>query len=223
MAADQIPGHLLEIELQAAGQHRDRHLLGVCSGQNEFDVLGRLLQCFQHRVEGGAGKHVHFVDNINLEAAGSRHVLGIVEQFPHFFDPGIGRRVDFEQVDETAPIDCHTSVAHPTGRWRDACFAVERLGENPGERSLPHATGACEEISVMQTLCFQRIGQRRNHMRLANQFGKVLGTPLTGKRLIGHIRILTGSGQAFPCPDQIQLLTGAGAGMGGEPNPRHLQ
>jgi hypothetical protein len=58
----QVPGHLagrhlLEIELEAAGQHRHRHLLGIGGGQDEDDVAGRFLQGLQHGVEGMLGEH----------------------------------------------------------------------------------------------------------------------------------------------------------------------
>jgi hypothetical protein len=65
--ADDVPRrHLLEVELQAARQHRDRDLLRVGGGDDELDVLGRLLEGLQHGVEGMPGEHVHFVDHVTL-------------------------------------------------------------------------------------------------------------------------------------------------------------
>ena len=49
---DQRPRQKLQIELKAARQHGHRNLLRVGRCQDEFHVIGRLLQRFQHRVEG---------------------------------------------------------------------------------------------------------------------------------------------------------------------------
>ncbi|CAG2138013.1 hypothetical protein LMG26411_01507 [Cupriavidus numazuensis] len=81
--------HLLEIELQATRQHRDRNLLRVGGGQDELDVAGRLLQRLQHRVEGVVGQHVHFVDHVDLEAPRRRRVHRLVEQLRHFVDAAV--------------------------------------------------------------------------------------------------------------------------------------
>jgi hypothetical protein len=115
VAGDQRLRHLLEIELQAAGKHRHRNLLRVGGRQNEFDVLRRLFEGLQHGVEGRVREHVHFVDDIDLEAAAGRRIDGVLEQLPHLIDLGIGRRVDLEQVDETSRIDFLAAEQVPQG------------------------------------------------------------------------------------------------------------
>ena len=80
----QIGGNLLlgdvfQLELEAAREDRDRHFLRIGGGKQEFDVLGRLLQGLEEGVEAGGGEHVDFVDQVDLEAAAGRQVLGVVE------------------------------------------------------------------------------------------------------------------------------------------------
>ena len=70
--------HLLEIELQAARQHRHRNLLRIGGGQDEFDVFGRLFEGLQHRVEGMPGEHVYLVDHIDLVTALDRRIYRLV-------------------------------------------------------------------------------------------------------------------------------------------------
>lgn len=76
--------------------------------QNEFDVFWRFFQCLQHGIEGRIRKHMHFVDDIDLEPPTRWCINGIFEKLPHFIDFGIGRRVTFEQIDKAARIDFST-------------------------------------------------------------------------------------------------------------------
>ena len=97
--------HIAEIELQAARQHRDRHLLRICRRKNEFDVLGRLLQRLQHGIEGRAGKLMHFVDHVDLEAGVRRRVHGLLKQCRHLIHASVARRVHFNVIDKTPLIN----------------------------------------------------------------------------------------------------------------------
>jgi hypothetical protein len=126
MAGNQRRRHLLEIELQAARQHRDRDLLRIGRRQDELDVLRRLFQRLQHRVEGRVREHVHFVDHVDLEAAARRRIDRVLEKLPHLVDLGVGRRVDFEQIDKTPGIDLGT---RRTGAARRRVMPVSQLND----------------------------------------------------------------------------------------------
>ncbi|CAG2154866.1 hypothetical protein LMG26296_05634 [Cupriavidus plantarum] len=146
--------HLLEVELQAARQHRDRNLLRIGGGKNELDVPRRLLQRLQHRVEGVVGEHVHFVDHVDLEPAHRRCIHRLVQQLRHFIDAAVGGRVHLDVVDEPPAVDLLARLALPAWLGRDApaavnTRAVERLGQNPRERGLADAARAGEQIGVV--------------------------------------------------------------------------
>ncbi len=82
-------GHILEVELQTARQHRYRHLLWIRGGQNKHDVRRWLFKCLQHGVEGMIGEHVNLVDHIHLEATGLRSVHRVFKHLRHFVDAAI--------------------------------------------------------------------------------------------------------------------------------------
>src|SRR5258706_368706 len=74
VSPDRRRKHPLQDELQAAREHRHPDFLGVGSGENELDVLGRLLQGLQHRVERRGGEHMDFVDDVYLVPPAGLHV-----------------------------------------------------------------------------------------------------------------------------------------------------
>ena len=193
MADDRLARHLLQVELQAARQHRHRNLLRIGGGEDELDVLGRLLQRLQHRVEGLLGQHVHFVDHINLEAAARRRIHGVVQQLAHVVDAGVGGGVDLDQVDEAAAVDLGAGGADAAGGGGDAGLAIERLGENARQRRLADAARTGEQIGVVQAVLLERMGQRAHHVLLPHQAGKITRAPLAREDLVTHAEILPAS------------------------------
>ena len=115
---DQRHRQALEIELQAARQHRDRQLLRIGGREQELHVRRRLLQRLQQRIEGMRREHVHFVDEVDLVAAAGRRVLHVVEQLARIIDLGARGRVDLDQIDEAAGIDLAAAGAFAAGRRR---------------------------------------------------------------------------------------------------------
>ncbi len=191
----QDPGHLaldlvfvqpLEIELQAARQHGHRQLLRVGGGQQELHVLGRLFQRLQQRIERGLGEHVHFVDQIDLELAARGHVLGVLDYLAHIVHAGVGRGVDFQQVDIAAGVDIQAGRALAARIGTGAGLAIQRFGENARNRGLAHAAGAGEQKCVVHTPTVERVTERADHVFLAYEFGKTLRAPLAGENKIRH-------------------------------------
>ncbi len=80
--------HVLQGELQATRQNRCREFLRIGGRQDELDVGRRLFQGFQQGVERVTGEHVHFVDQVDLEAPTARRVLHVVQQFAGILDLG---------------------------------------------------------------------------------------------------------------------------------------
>ena len=183
---DQRRRQLLEVELQAAGENRDRDLLRIGRRQHELHVFGRLLERFQHRVERRLGQHVDFVDQVDLVAPRRRRVARVVEYFPHVVDAGVRRRVELQQVDEPAGVDVGARRADAAGRRGDAGGAVEALGQDARNRRLADTPGSGEEIRVVQAPALQRVGQRLDDVLLTGELGEDLGPPLAGQNLITH-------------------------------------
>ena len=192
MAGYLLRRHVAQGELQAAAQHGDRHFLRVGGGKDELDVRRRLFQRFQHGVEGRLRQHVHFVDDVDLVAAGRGRVLGVFDDFADVVDAGIGSSVDFQQVDKAPGVDLPAGGAFTTRLGTDAAFAVQAFGQNAGDGGLAHPAGTGQEIGMVQALAGKRIRQRTHDVLLADQVGKAARPPFAGKDLIAHrVRILT--------------------------------
>ena len=176
---DDVPRrHLLEVELQAARQHRDRNLLRIGGGEDELDVLRRLFQRLQHGVEGVAGKLVHFVDHIDLEAAARRRVGRLFQQAGHVLDAAIRCGIQFDVVDEATAIDLRAGGTDAAGRRRDPGLAIERLGHDARDGGLADAARAGEQVGVMQPLLVERVRQRRTTCSCPTRVAKDLGRHL---------------------------------------------
>ncbi|CDF96207.1 hypothetical protein BN844_1507 [Pseudomonas sp. SHC52] len=178
--------HVLQGELQAARQNRCRKLLRIGGRQDELDVGRRLFKRLEQRIEGMAGKHVHFVDQVDLEAPTARGVLHVVEQLAGVLDLGSAGGVDLDQVDETSFVDFPADRTLATRRRSDTGFTIQALGDDPCNGSLAHAAGAGEQVGVVQPLTVQGIDQSLEHMGLADHFAERARTPFTCKNLITH-------------------------------------
>ncbi len=178
--------HVLQRELQAARQHGDRQLLRIGGGQEELHVRRRLFQGLQQRVEGAGREHVHFVDQVDLEAATTRRVLHVVEQLAGILDLGAAGGVHFDQVDEAPLVDLPAYRAGTAGRGADTGFTVEALGDDSRDSGLADTTGPGEQVGVVQALAVQGVDQGFEHMGLADHFAERARTPFTCKNLITH-------------------------------------
>ena len=68
-------------------------------------------------------------------------------------------------------------------------LAVERFGEDAGDGGFADAACAGKEVSVVDAVMVQRVGQRLGHMRLADQFVKVFRPPFACENLIHGVLV----------------------------------
>ncbi len=186
LRGDLLDRQTLEIELQAARQHRDRQLLRIGGGQQEFDVRWRLFQRFQQRVEAVAGEHVHFVDEIHLVAAACRRVLHVVQQFARVIHLGARGGVHLDQVHEAPLVHFLAGAALAAGLRGDTGFAVQGFREYASDGGLAHPAGAGKQKGMMQPAVVKRVDQRLHDVLLAHELGKVSGAPFARQHLIAH-------------------------------------
>ncbi len=100
--------HILQGKLQATRKNGDRQFLRIGRSQQKLDVLRRLFKGFQQRVETVAGEHVHFVDQVDLEAPTGRRVLHVLQQLAGVFNLGATGSVDLDQVNEATLVNFQT-------------------------------------------------------------------------------------------------------------------
>ena len=144
----------------------------IGGSQNKFDVSRRLFQRFEHRIKRVARQHVHFIDDIDLEASAGRRIQRVFQQLAHVIDLRVRRRIQLHQIDKASRVNLGAGAAFSARRIGNAGFAVERLGDNARQRGLAHTARAGKQVGVMQTLLLERITQRTNNMLLPDQFGK---------------------------------------------------
>ncbi len=178
--------HLLEVELQAARQHRDGNLLRIGGGEDELDMLGRLLERLQHGVEGMPGEHVHFVDHVHLVAPLHRRIHGLVEQRRHVLHAAVGGSVHLDIIGEAVGIDGATRFALATRLRCDARLAVERLGQDAADGGLADAARPGEQPGVVQAPGGEGVRERAHDVLLTDQRAEGLRTPFARKDLIAH-------------------------------------
>lgn len=97
----------------------------------------RLFQRLQQRVEAVAREHVHFVDQVDLEAAARRRVLDVIQQIAGIFHLGSGSGVDLDQIDEAPLLDLAAVVALAARRGGDAGFTVQAFGQQARDGGFP--------------------------------------------------------------------------------------
>ena len=66
-------------------------------------------------------------------------------------------------------------------------FAVQALGQNPGNRGLAHTARPCQQIGMVQTAFVQCVAQGFDNVFLTDQIGKGFRTPFSCKNLISHV------------------------------------
>ena len=146
----------------------------------------RLFECFQQGIKTVRRQHMHFVNQVDLEASTGWRVLHIIQQLPGVFDLGARCRIHLNQINKTALGDFLTGRTSTTRTSANPLLAVQALSQNPGDCRFTNAPGAGEQVGMMQTLFIQSINQGAQHMLLPDHLVKKTGSPFTGKYLITH-------------------------------------
>ena len=175
-----------EVEALAAGEHGDRHLAHLGGGEDEADVLRRLLERLQKAVEGGLRQHVDFVDDVDLVAGDRRPVARRLDDLADVVDAGVRGGVHLDHVDMAAFHDGGAVLAellHVDRRPVDLAGerVVERAGKDAGGRRLADAADAGEHIGLRDASGAERIGQGADHRLLADQLGEAPRPVFPGK------------------------------------------
>ena len=179
-----------QVEALAARQHGDRHLADLGGGENELHMRRRLFQRFQQGVEGAGREHMHFVDDIDLEArldGGKAHAIDDLADVVH---AGAAGGVHFLDVDMPAFGNGRAIDADAAGLDRGAALAVgadavQALGDDAGGGGLAHPAHAGQHEGMGQAAGGDGIGQGTDHRLLADQFGKGRGPVFPGQYAIG--------------------------------------
>ena len=151
-----------------------QHLLGFGGGEHEDQVLRRLLDDLQQRVEARRGDHVRFVDDEDAVPRLGGRVERPVAQFAGVVDAAVAGGVEFDDVDVAGPVGRQRDarVAHAARGGRRALLAVQRAGQDARRRGLAAAARPGEQVGVVDPARRQRRRQRFGDVLLADHFGE---------------------------------------------------
>ena len=190
MGSQRFHIHAPQVETLATRHHGHRNFADFGGGENEFYVLGRLLQRLQQGVEGVLGEHMHLVDDVDLVARRHRLVADALDQLTDVVHPGAAGRVHFDHVHIAVFGDGHAMFTLAAGFLSGATAAVcadtvECAGDDSRRGGLSHAAYAGENKGVGETAAGDGIGENPDHDLLADEIGEGLGTVFPRQYTIG--------------------------------------
>src|SRR5688572_21283917 len=98
--------------------------------QDKFYRRRRLLKSFQKSIERIFRDLVHFVDDVDFEAAVRRLIANVLDDLADLIDTAVRGAVDFENIDRVALRDLPAVTALAAGRRGRALITVDRLGQD---------------------------------------------------------------------------------------------
>ncbi len=180
--------HLSEVVPQGAGRHQPERvvmgprpdgpddLLGLRGREDELQVLGRLLDDLQQRVEAGRRDHVGLVDDVDLVPAARGTEEGLLAQLTGVVHTTVRGRVDLDDVDRSraVPGQVAAGLALPARRRGGTLLTVQAAGEDARAGRLAASTRTAEQVRVIDPVVPQRLLQRVGDMLLPDDLGKGL-------------------------------------------------
>jgi hypothetical protein len=150
-------------------------------GENKNYVGRGFLQRLEKSVEGLIGKHVHFIDDVDLVFVLGGKILDILPQFPDFVDSPVGSSIDLQYVYRNPIPDFLAERAVVTGVTRGPFLTVQGFSQDSGYRGLPHPPGTGKEVGMSHPFRGNRILEGLGDGSLSDHFLKGLGTPFSGQ------------------------------------------
>ena len=154
--------------------------------ENEQQMLRRLLDDLQQRVEGRNGEHMHLVDDIHPHFHLRRRINGVVPQVADVVYAVVGRGVDLQHVHAGAGIDGLAGFADVAGVTVVGIQAVDRLRQNLSAAGLARAPGAGEQIRMADTVMLNLICQSSHYVILTFDIREIIRSELSVKSSVTH-------------------------------------
>ena len=167
-----------------ARQDRRREARGLGRGEHEGDERRRLLERLEQRVPGVPGDLVGLVEDVDLPAQLARRIGQPLAQASDVVDAAIAGGVDLDQVEGRPLADRDARGAGVAGVAVAQVRAVERLGQDPGERCLARPARPDEQDRVADPVGANRVAEGLDDRLLADDVGEGLGAPAPVERLM---------------------------------------
>ena len=134
-----------------AGPDRRQHLLRLGGGEDEHQVLGRLLHDLEQGVETLRGDHVRLVDDEHPVAGLRRGVESAISQVAGVVHTAVAGRVELDDVDRSGALrrERDAGWAGSAGIRRRSLRTVQRAGQNARAGGFPAAARAGEQVGMV--------------------------------------------------------------------------
>ncbi|MCO4699785.1 hypothetical protein LRR80_05886 [Streptomyces sp. RO-S4] len=151
-------------------------LLGLGGREDELQMLRRLLDDLEQRVETGRRDHVGLVDDVDLVAAGRGPEERLLPQVTGVVHTTVRSGVDLDDVDRSGAVarEVLARLALTARRRCGPLLAVQTPGEDAGAGRLAAAAGPAEQVRVIDPVVPQRLLQRVGDMLLPDDLGERL-------------------------------------------------
>ena len=150
------------------------HLVRLGGGEHEDQVLGRLLDHLEQRVERRRGDHVRLVDDEDAVAGAHRREVGAVAQLAGVVDAVVARGVHLGDVERAGTVrgERDAGLADAARVGCRTLLAVQRAGEDARAGRLAAAPRPGEEVGVVDPAGGQRRAQRIGDVLLTDHLGE---------------------------------------------------
>ena len=164
-----------EVEALRARDDRAWDLPRLGRREHEDRVGRRLLERLQERVERLARQLMRLVDDVHLVLTQRRRETHLLPQVAHLVDAAVRRRIDLDEVEETALADGDAALAFVTGLAVLRLRAVDGLRDESRDRRLADAARPREQVCVRDLSRGDGVAERPRDVFLANDRGECLG------------------------------------------------
>ena len=162
-------GHALKVVYLASAQDGRQNLVFLGGGEDEDDVLWRLLQCLKEGIEGCRAEHVYLVDDKHLVLSDLWRYARLLHQLLDVVHTIVAGGVELKDVVRPLFVERLAALALV------ACLAVllgvlavDGLGEDTRAGGLSHSSRTAEEVCVSEFSALHRILERSGKRRLSH-------------------------------------------------------
>ena len=133
------------------GEDGGRNLVQLGGGQNKHQMLRRLLQNFQQRIEGRGRQGVHLVDDIHPLFQHGRRIHRLLAQGADAVHAAVAGGIQLGNIQKPPLINAAAGLTAIAGSAVLRIKAVDGLGQNPGAGGFAGAAGAGEKIGMARS------------------------------------------------------------------------
>ena len=165
-------------------------LLGLRRREDEDHSRRWFLEDLEQGVPRLPREHVGLVHDVDLESIRvRRRVHGALTQTAGIVHATVRGGVDLDHIQRRVPTPDPSATVTDAARLAlvGPLWTVEGHRENAGERRLPHASGAAEEVGMRYPSRRDGATERLGNVALVGYVSETSGPESSGESLVGHV------------------------------------